>query len=345
MTTSLNDPVRLSDPGDLIAATGYLLGFQPADSIVMIGHRGSERNRVGTTLRADLPPPKYERALAEQLTHTVSMQDISAVTLVVIGGKSSGRSKRPPPYARLISTVTLLLEAEGIALLHAMWVPRIAKGAGWRCYQDRNCGGTLPDPQTSAVAAASAANGTVTYRSRAELANQLRPAPDEVLARRAAMLDERLNGLESGEDPADVAYEPALATVREALEASGRDSLSLTDEFVVRLGMALSNRAVRDHCLTTALPVDGTQAVAAERLWLDLTRAMPEPERAEPACLLGYAAYMRGDGAFAGMALEVALDACPGHLLSALLKRALEAALPPKRLAALATPKQADETE
>ncbi|HWR46990.1 MAG TPA: DUF4192 family protein, partial [Pseudonocardiaceae bacterium] len=65
-------------------------------------------------------------------------------------------------------------------------------------------------------------------------------------------------------------------------------------------------------------------------------RATPAPERAEPAALLALSAYVRGDGALAGVALDAALHACPQHSLSGLLRAALDAGLPPELLRSIA---------
>ena len=80
----------------------------------------------------------------------------------------------------------------------------------------------------------------------------------------------------------------------------------------------------------------GAGAAAAERLWLALVRATPAPERAEPAALLALTAYLRGDGALAGVALDAALNACPHHSLSGLLRAALDGGLPPELLRGVA---------
>lgn len=328
----------------MIAATGHLLGFRPADSIVLVGHGGPESNEVCVTLRADLPPARHEHALAEQLVNTALLHDSTAVTLVVIGGRTRTNSKRPP-RPRLISAVAMLLEAAEIPLLHAVWAPSVDKGVRWRCYQDAECGDTVPDPASSELAASKAAQGAVTFPSREELAKVLLPDPDDALARREKLLDEwlrELDGREPGPDQLAAEGARAKALVRDTLRemAEHEQTFELTDELVARLGLALSDHLVRDEFLATALPSGSASALVAERLWLLLTRAVPVPERAEPACLLAYSAYVRGDGAFAGMAVDAALDANPAHLLAGLLRRALDAALPPEQLTRLAEPRQ-----
>jgi hypothetical protein len=63
-----------------------------------------------------------------------------------------------------------------------------------------------------------------------------------------------------------------------------------------------------------------------------LVRATPSPERAEPASLLAFCTYLRGDGVLAGIALEQAEQADPGHRLAELLRESLQSGLPPRQL-------------
>ena len=73
----------------------------------------------------------------------------------------------------------------------------------------------------------------------------------------------------------------------------------------------------------------------AERLWTVLVRALPAPERAEPALLLAMSAYLRGAGIVAGLALQIVLESDPDHELAAHLDAALQMGFPPDRMRAL----------
>ena len=128
----------------------------------------------------------------------------------------------------------------------------------------------------------------------------------------------------------------AASVVRTAFERQRRGEGPTTDEEAVLLANALKVPEVREVCLAMAVPAHTPEAREAERLWLTLVRELPAPERAEPAVLLGYTAFIRGDGAFAGMALDNALEACPDHLLAGLLRKVLDHGFPPERLLALA---------
>ncbi|RZQ59916.1 DUF4192 domain-containing protein [Amycolatopsis suaedae] len=327
-----------SDPGDLLAALPYLLGFRPARSLVLIGHRGRRPSVVGRVARLDLPPPRYDEEAAAMVVTPGRMGDDFGVTLVVVG-KHDEEPQAPRalggrlPHSGLVDAVGARLAGCGIGLLHAMWVPEIGTGEQWHCYQDTGCGGVLPEIESSVAAATVSATGQVTYGSRDEMAAVLAPDPPDALARRSALLAKA--SVAARGDPAwsDKATAAGLAVVRAALTESERGTLDLTDDRIVRLATALGNSRVRDACLALAVNAADEPCRAAERLWLALTRATPAPERADPASLLAYAHYQRGSGAFAVMALEAALDADPGHVLSTLLLACLNKALPPRQVA------------
>jgi hypothetical protein len=81
------------------------------------------------------------------------------------------------------------------------------------------------------------------------------------------------------------------------------------------------------------MTVTGPSTVIAGKSW---RRSARPATRAEPACLLGYSAYVRGEGAFAGMALEAALHASPEHVLAGLLSDSIRLGVPPEQLTRLA---------
>lgn len=102
---------------------------------------------------------------------------------------------------------------------------------------------------------------------------------------------------------------------------------------IAELVAALRDRAVRDTMFALAV---GDHAAAAESLWLTLVRALSGSDRAEVAALLGYSAYIRGDGPFAGIALDAALLADPFHPMAILLETSLRAGMRPEALRRLA---------
>lgn len=329
MSTTPATRVRLSDPAELIAAVPHLLGFHPRDSLVVIT---LQDRRLGLTLRTDLVAEGSERCLAEQLMLPIVRQRPSGAMVLVVGGQPDLTDL---PQRRLVDAVDDALSAAGIPLVHAVWAPSTSPGVGWRCYDEPGCAGTVADPDRCAVAAASVAAGLVTFDSREQFAELLAPESPAVLARRAQLLD-----ADDAQHPLD---EPAVRERRALLARlhgdAARDALILDDYTVAEAVSALCDHRIRDSCLAWSA---GDGAAAAEHLWLALVRATPAPHRCEPATLLGLAAYLRGDGALAGLALQAALDACPGHSLASLLRTALDGGLEPATLQTIAADAAAD---
>src|SRR5699024_11047389 len=235
--------------------------------------------------------------------------------------------------------------------------PGVRANLRWSWSEQGACDGSVPDPTQSAMAGNIARQRRVRLGRRADLAELLTPDSAEQLARRSTGLDaavDRLDGCDcspvcdcgesggSGAAPRPRSYDGArqgfesnCATVGRALVRLRAGSLQLSDPEIVRIAVALSDVRVRDACLALASPPGSSAALTAENLWIALTRATPCPERAEPAALLGYSAYLRGDGALADIALRTALRASPEHVLAGLLERALRKGVTPDRLAGL----------
>lgn len=79
--------VRISSPQTLLAAIPGLLGFQPVDSIVVIG-TGQPGAEVELTLRYDLPDPAAPRAaaaLAAGVLNILAVQHITTAAAVGYG--------------------------------------------------------------------------------------------------------------------------------------------------------------------------------------------------------------------------------------------------------------------
>lgn len=345
MSTCLPTKIKLSHPAELVSALPYLVGFYPHDSIVVVCLQGPSP-RIGLAVRADLPPPGYENELAQSLIGPVlARRPVGAIVVVVGGGQP--HPVLGLPGAAAVSAVSRAFDRHGVVPMQALWAESLEKNATWSCFE-RCCSGLLPDPAASKVAAAITAAGLVTFADRDELARLVAPDDDQALARRGALLDAAVGELdrELSENP-DGVVRRHLALVLDAVDAAGRGELPVTDDQIVALALALADRPVRDWCLRLCGDDDaegdtGCRSAAAERLWLALTRATPAPELAGPATLAAFTAYLRGNGALAGMALERALQAWPGHDLGTLLALALETGMPPATLARIADDAIAD---
>ena len=309
-TAARPDPgrtVKLADTGALLAAIPSLMGFHPAESFLVVTFKDTV---IGLTVRVDLPPPSLHPALVGRVLRPVRQAHADALVLVVVCAEPD------QTHADLVRRSVAAFQDAGLPVVHALWIPSVTGGAPWRCYLHEDCGGEVPDPAGSEFAAEVALNGFVTFDSREDLVRMLEPPDADRMIRLSRLLD-----VTTRADRAPSAEH--LSTVRDAIAAG---SVPATDEEFVRLAMALSDYRVRDVCLGYIL--DPGLASDAEKLWLELARCLPPPERAEAAALLAASAYLRGDGALANVALEQARTALPGHNLAGLLYGAIDYGIP-----------------
>jgi hypothetical protein len=324
MTATNRPVVKLDQPGEVIASIPALLGFHPADSLVALGMSGPRAKELGVVLRTELPPASRARELAFTLLVALVQQPIAGVTLVVVGG---GRPDDDLPHRELLARCESVFVDNDIPVIHQLWTPDTTGGRKWYCYDETDCGGVVGDPATTELAAIISAAGLPVFDRREDIVATLAPEPPDVLARRSASLDRSSTDAEpsGGSDPPTA----RLDAVRSAIEAAVTKPPVLTDQDVASLAGALADHRIRDVCLDFEELLD---VAAAERLWTALAKATPPPESAEAACLLAFSAYARGDGVLAGIALEQALAADPGHRLSGLLRSALTVGLPPDKI-------------
>src|SRR5918995_5360528 len=70
--------IKLSSPSDIVTALPVILGFHPAESLVVMCLRGPRR-RKGLTLRVDLPGREHYEAVAEDMAHRAERDGASTV--------------------------------------------------------------------------------------------------------------------------------------------------------------------------------------------------------------------------------------------------------------------------
>jgi hypothetical protein len=137
MTPTDRPRLAVRSPADLIAAVPYLLGFHPADSVVVIAMRG---RRVVFAARADLPPPGADpQPAARHLAEVIARQEAAAATVVGYGPAS-----RVTPA---VDAVGDALTGTGLLVLDAL---RVTDGRWWSylCVEPGCCppDGRSPSP-------------------------------------------------------------------------------------------------------------------------------------------------------------------------------------------------------
>jgi len=310
--TSAAPDISLRNPRDLLAAVPYLLGYRPADSIVLIGLDGE---RVSVTGRAPLPDSEQS---IEPVTSTAKALRNNRVTSAIIIGYG--------PPAVVTRCVDRLRQAIADLDIEVVEILRVTDDRYWSylCEDLRCCpvdGTPLSGPHNS-IAAEFTAAGSQTHPDREAIVRKLDPVTGE---RREAMSNAMARLLKLVGDPLDtrMIVERGSAILSRCMEMAELPapadiawlSLALTEPGLVDQAMIAIDQAPIDY--------DGTS------LWLWLTRhAVPE-YRATMATLLAYAAWRAGNGVLATEALNVAVSTEPDHRLATTMRRVLNAGIPP----------------
>ena len=315
MTTATT--LHLRTAVDVLATVPYVFGFHPRDSVVLLGLAGA---RLVVQARADADAGVPPGALADQLTDLLLRQPVDAVVLVGYG-----------PAALVTPPLAALRERLGRAGIPVRDVLRADRGRYWSdACRDPDCcpaDGTRYDPAATVVAAQATVAGLVAWPSRDDLVRGYEPVDGPPAAAMAAATGRAHRRLADLAGPG-----PAVGTVRLAARRAVRTAVAryragdrVDDDAAAWLCVLLDRVPVRDDAggPTTADPTGYGE------LWRDLTRRAVPGLVPAPATLAGLAAWCRGEGTVAVIALDRALAADPGYRLALLLRQALAAGLPP----------------
>ncbi|MBF6324775.1 DUF4192 domain-containing protein [Nocardia cyriacigeorgica] len=330
--------VRADDPGDLIAAIPSMLSFPPTRSLVVITlrHRdvaGRDRETlVETVARFDLGPDQ------ERLARTAVRACIRGTDAVMVVFVDDGATPEDAQtQRRLLRMLTDGFTDAGVRVAGAWATSRIEAGLPWQAVTNPAFGGTLPDPMSGAVAAATAAGGGPIRRSREEITalvaldSSAAAQLDTVLPVALDEIHQRWR-LASDRGELDAIRREAIEFILDRVRDISRGEHPGSDD-LARIALTVGDGFVGLVMLAVSA---GEHAHAAEALWLRLTRCLRGAVRAEPAALLAYSAYLRGDGSLATSAIKAAFAADPDHPLADLLADALRDGYPHSMLRALA---------
>lgn len=305
----------LEEPGEFIAAVPAMLGIVPERSLVVVvlKEASDRKHDVHVVVRLDLPPVEQYSQLPQCILRVCRRSDAVAVLAVVIddrvlGSDTDSDDLSVVEHRRMLDVLRDGLAGYGVAVAGAWGVSAIRAGAHWWNIDSPWCRGLLPDPLVSQVAVQRVVEGHVFRGTRTELAEMVaiddsvrdqvsRDLPDVVTdAQRRLARAVRINN-------PDAYARMALWRVMSVIKQVA-DSAEVSPHTMAEVAVALRDIAVRDAMFGVA---GGAHAQPAEHLWGVLTRALPDPDRAEAATLLAFSAYLRGEGVLAGIALEQAL--------------------------------------
>lgn len=319
--------LRAKTPADLLALVPCVLGFHPEDSVVLLSI-GREGRQVHA--RVDLPEDdRTLRELASSLLVAVRRAHVRQVALVVYSDdqclalETVGRLR--PELEGATVEVVVCLRADG-----ERWFSLDGCDDGC-CPVD----GTPYDVAAHEFTAQSVLDGQVTYRSRQELADSLVGTDPDATEAVGEAADEAMRRFQNaarhplGMDAPDGARQHLVTAglwVRSRVRRYVSTREPLDADEAGRMLVALVNIEVRDVAWAEISRKDARVHV---ELWRDLVRRTPLDLAAAPAALLGFAAWLAGDGALAWCAVERCQEAEPDYSLAALLTQALTSALDP----------------
>jgi hypothetical protein len=314
--------IRVSAPEELIELVPYLIGFHPTESLVLIGF-DAHTNQVQLGMRVDLPSSEVTEPELEAnviaLVQALQRSQVDEVILILFTNTPEARPLRP-----IVDALTAALEQLHIGVLDQL----VATDSHWwsMLCADIHCCPVGGSPRVKASVAATKATyaGLVARSSREDLEKVFEGEPDpERYEPALANAEQRYTEavLINRTRTADAAL--CKAEARRHVDDPTR---RLTVPQLARIAVALTDITVRDELW---LSIDDA-SLDADRLLVELFTRLPQPYLAPPLFLYGWAAWRRGDGTLAGMAVERALESDPTYSAAALLQAAVTHGLDPR---------------
>lgn len=300
---------------DLINTLPMLFGFAPEDSIVAIATHGP-RHRMGFRMRLDMPAAEQVPAAADLVVAHLGHQGAEGAIVVAVTEKTSVAELLVPEIERRLGSIEPVV---------GVWAD---DARYWTTFDHSDPAGypyAASDHHEAVVRAI--VEGQEILPNRAALAAKLDPDGgerriwlDNGIATVAGQVLSIVNNRD--EEPIE---EVAMADLAPALRAAhaGR---RLTDDQSLRLAQWALVLPARDALWALITPASARAMVG---LWSHVARCAPPPLAAPALTLAGFASWLSGDGAYALIAAEKALDIDPDYTLAGLVLGLLERAVAP----------------
>jgi hypothetical protein len=213
----------------------------------------------------------------------------------------------------------------------------VSDGRWWSllCANEACCpsaGTPISPDRTSVCVAELTMRGAVALESREALERTLDPVGGFVnLAMSRALPKARADAAVDLLKRGQVAEIEMLEVYRAAVDArrapDGVVAVPLEIDQAARMIAALDDKIVRDEILCW---FGGDKGEALRALLVDLVRHAVPPHHVAPLTTLAWVSYLRGDGGFAGIALDRALAADRGYYLAQILDQVLRKPVDPE---------------
>jgi hypothetical protein len=311
--------IKLDGPAALIAAIPHLVGFQPAESLVLVV-MGGPRSRVLLTVRADLPTGAANWSeLLKPIAHAIETtggDKLVAIAYPNVPVDDSEQAFDPKP---LLGSLIEAADAAGASVMDFLVVEQDRWFSVSEFGEPDGGGGVISIGAVSSAQAALAFEGRAPLASRAELVRSFESV--------------------GADDPRAISAEELVQTT--AIEASEvcevlSGETAIDRALQIEILASLPHAHVRDRVISTVLlsaeehPKGGSSYLrdVAERL-RQLQCVAPPGFIAPAATLLGIFAWQAGEGAMATCALGRAVADDPDYRLAHLIEAAVASAMPP----------------
>lgn len=311
----------LRNPQTVVAAVPHLLGFEPADSLILIW---LDATALVLTARADLPQAEADERITDQIAGALLPADALRRSHAVIAVVVTHDLARVASACAVLDRVRAEAERHGIALLDELHVD----GDRWRsliCTDPGCCpaaGGTVSATVRADVAMHFALDGRRVLPDRASVSAQVAAAAEQIARTRAALPNQPRRP-RRGDRWRDAAIAHAVRNL------IGRPS-TLPVRVQARIIRDLADVRVRDTVLWDLAQAEHDEVERAAVALAQLTRAAGPEVCAPVATCCAIVAWMTGDGALASAAIDRALTAEPDYGLGRLVAAALRAGWPPQ---------------
>jgi hypothetical protein len=294
-------------PEDLMAVVPAVLGFHPEESLVMLtfGKGG------GFHARIDLPTvPDDLSDVCLALMQPALHQEVEKVIFIAY-------SADPVRASAVALAVSDAFDREGFDVME----PLRSDGSAWHfvcdCDDPDHIGPHPYDVSTHPFTAEAVLNGRVTHATRAELAATLSPDVDATCRVEAA--------LAAPPPRRDRAREQRQ--MEKLVRRHTRTRTEPSDAEVVWLALACTDVVVRDVALFL---IDRDNARDHAGFWTSVLRRTPEHWLPAPAAMLGFCAWLAGDGALAWCAVDRCREVDRDYSLADCVAELLSHAVPPR---------------
>ena len=331
-------PFRLESPSAAIAAVPYLLGYEPEHCIVAIHLVDKE---IGMTMRMplvrDVPVTEWAKELVSYSAH------VRADSVVVICFPDADRAA----CDEALDAVRAAYDERGIFVRDALMVLRARSKRSrsqvrWRsllCADVRCCsrrGTPLVEAEADHARAFFILHGRAPLSSRDDLVAELHSHPTERVDAIADLVAaaERSLQVRLGECPGDKELdawrEEAITRLLVMLGISDSAPNQWADNEIAMALISLLDARVRDTLIWEFAQIP------RQHLWEPVCALLAEAVRCAPdgciapvATLLAQLRWSYGDGARAGIALDLALLDEPDYVMAKLMRHAISTGIPP----------------